>query len=110
MAPVGETPGYTKVTLFLARSENCYVGRYNWDLYSKSPLDGIAFPRPPDVPEPEPWPPIDQVRTWLYGIVTILPRVTSTDFLPADDRRRRRRRRRSTVFGGPFVGPNGRVP
>lgn len=84
-APVVGPPaemGYTTVTLFLARSENIYVGTFNWDLYSKSPIDLVAFPRPPDVPEPEPWPPTDQIRTWLYGEVTIMPRVTSTDSLP----------------------------
>lgn len=107
-APVGVTPGYTNVNLFLPRSENCYVGRYRWDLYSRSPLDVADFPRPPDVPEPEPWPPTDQLRTWLYGLVTILPRVTSTDFLP------------EIVEGvgatispqqqWTFVGPNGLVP
>ena len=106
--PAGETAGFTTVTMFLPRSENCYVGRYRWDLYSKAPLDAASFPRPPDVPEPEPWPPTDQIRTWLYGQVTILPRVTSTDFLPE-----------ITEGGGVinpqgqqwiFVGPNGLVP
>ena len=45
-APVGETPGYTTVNLFLPRSENVFVGRYRWDLYSKSPLDVAGFPDP----------------------------------------------------------------
>ena len=107
-APVSQTPGYTKVTMFLPRSENCYVGKYRWDLYSKSPLDAATFPRPPDVPLTDPWPPTDQIRTWLYGVVTIIPRVTSTDFLPE-----------ITEGGGAvvtagqqwnFVGPNGLVP
>ena len=113
--PAGEVPGYTEVTLFLPRSENVYVGTYRWDLYAKSPLDVGTFPRPPDVPEPEPWPPTDQIRTWLYGEVTILPRVTSTDSLPALPEG-------GAVLnwwpgpvglpdGGFFVvGPNGRVP
>ena len=108
-APAGELPGFTAVNLFLPRSENVYVGRYRWDLYSKSPLDVADFPRPPDVPAPEPWPPTDQVRTWLYGIVTIIPRVTSTDFLPpaviVDGGGEP-----SALSSGYFVGPNGRVP
>lgn len=106
--------GFTEVTLFLARSENIYVGEYRWDLYSMSPLDVATFPQPPDVVAPEPWPPTDQIRTWLYGVVTILPRVTSTDILPLPD---------PVVVNwwpGPVgisaspdtyaVGPNGRVP
>lgn len=107
-APVGEIPGYTTVTLFLPRSENTYVGRYRWDLYSVSPFDATGYVQPPDVIDPEPWPPTDQIRTWLYGKVTILPRVTSTDFLP------------EIPEGGAivtaveqqwnFVGPNGLVP
>lgn len=109
-APVVGPPaeiGYTTVTLFLARSENRYVGTFNWDLYSKSPFYLTDLPRPPDVPAPEPWPPADQIRTWLYGEVSILPRVTSTDILDDD---------LVSVGGGGavqmtyFVGPNGRVP
>ena len=109
-APDGQVPGFSTVTMFLPRSENVYVGRYRWDLYSKSPFTVSGLPRPPDVPDTEPWPPEDQIRTWLYGNVTILPRVTSTDFLPE-----------ITEGGGAgvtvspqqqwiFVGPNGLVP
>ena len=107
----GTTIGYTTVNLFLPRSENVFWGTYRWDLYSLSPLDVAEFPRPPDVPEPEPWPPTDQIRTWLYGVVTIVPRVTETDFLPPPP---------VAISGGGgggqfaltpfFVGPNGRVP
>jgi hypothetical protein len=107
--PAGETPGFTTVNLFLPRSENCYVGSYRWDLYSKSPLDATDFPRPPDVPEPEPWPPTDQIRTWLYGLVTILPRITSTDFLPPPTEITDGGGEQ-VVMAGYFVGPNGRVP
>jgi hypothetical protein len=109
--PVSPDPGYTTVTLFLPRSENVYVGRYRWDLYSLSPFDAVGFPQPPDVILPEVWPPTDQIRTWLYGNVTILPRVTSTDILPALPE--------DGGGGGTvvaplqqwnFVGPNGLVP
>lgn len=107
--PLGEDPGFTEVVLFLPRSENIYVGRYRWDLYSVSPFDAAGFVRPPGVIDPEPWPPTDQIRTWLYGAVTILPRVTSTDVLPALP---------EGGGGGTvtpqqqwlFVGPNGLVP
>ena len=102
------TPAYTQVTLFLPRTENVYVGRYRWDLYSLSPFDAALFPRPPDVPEPEPWPPTDRLRTWLYGQVTVLPRVTSTDALPVpvDEGGGPVQ----VVYSGAFAGPNGRVP
>jgi hypothetical protein len=105
--PTADDPGYTTVTLFLPRSENPYIGIYNWDLYSKSPIDVAGFPKPPGVEDPEPWPTTDQIRTWIYGTVTILPRVTSTDFLPpvvVDDGSG------STTVMPYFVGPNGRVP
>ena len=108
--PVDETPGQTKVTLFLPRTENVFVGKYRWDLYSTSPLDVANFPRPPDVPEPEPWPPTDQIRTWLYGAIKILPRVSSTDILYEEIDSGE-----SAGGGGVqtiafFSGPNGRVP
>jgi hypothetical protein len=100
----------TLVELFLPRSLNTHWGLYRWDLYSVSTKDYSRFPKPDDV---EVWPPPDELRTWLYGLVRIAPRVTSTDALPAE----------STVptIGGPAgpvalsnggfaVGPNGRVP
>ena len=36
--PDVDTAGFTQVTMFLPRSENVYIGRYRWDLYSLSPL------------------------------------------------------------------------
>ena len=105
---LGQDADLTKVTLFLPRWENIYVGQYRWDLHSVSPIEGdmSEFPRPPD--DPDPWPPTTTLRTWLYGVVTILPRVTETDSLPVP------------ITGGGttpmlptgavFVGPNGRVP
>jgi hypothetical protein len=77
-----EVVGYTTVTLFLPRSENVWAGCFRWELFCEMPIDLTDFPRPPDVPEPEPWPPTTQVRTFIYGIVTILPRVSATDSLP----------------------------
>ena len=67
-APVGDAVGYTDgdaVPAPLRRTST--QGKYRWDLYSKSPFNVTDLPRPPDVPEPEPWPPTDQIRTWLYG-------------------------------------------
>lgn len=118
-APVGDVIGYTTVTMFLPRSENIYRGKYRWDLYSKSPFSVTDLPRPPDVPEPEPWPPADQIRTWLYGDVTIIPRVTSTDALPVDPALPAGGSTNwwpgpvaavTNYVGGFVVGPNGRVP
>ena len=110
-----ETDEYTMVELFLPRSENLYYGQYRWDLYSISDADLSRFPKPEDVDAAD-WPPTDALRTWLYGVVNIAPRVTDTDYLtgsydypqipwpgpPAY----------VTVLttGGWTVGPNGRVP
>ena len=110
--PDADTAGFTQVTLFLPRSENLYIGRYRWDLYSKAPLTLTGFPQPPDVIAPEPWPPTDQIRTWLFGEVTILPRVTSTDVLDTDPLPVVPVVPGATINLGilPFAGPNGRVP
>lgn len=111
-----ETVEATKVELFLPRSDNLYYGQFRWDLYSVSDSDLSRFPMPVDMPEDEIWPPPDILRTWLYGVCTISPRVTDTDYLTGS----------SgdypvpypgpppyvTVMttGGYCVGPNGRVP
>lgn len=106
---------YTMVELFLPRTENLHYGQYRWDLYSLSAADLSRFPKPEDV-EDEDWPPADIIRTWLYGVATAAPRVTSTDVLesaswgalvpyPGPPPH-------VTVIttGGWCVGPNGRVP
>jgi len=108
---------YTVVELFLPRTENLYYGQYRWDLYSISDTDLSRFPKPDDMLEDDIWPPTDVIRTWLYGVANIAPRVTETDVLisgfsgyplvpypgPPPD---------VTVIttGGWCVGPNGRVP
>ena len=98
--------GITKIELLLPRQENNVYGTYHWDLYSESPYSYTNFIKPDDW-EGE-WPPEDGIRTWLYGEVKILPRVTSTDSLPVPP---------VLPPGGPvvqgvavFAGPNGRVP
>jgi hypothetical protein len=109
--PPSEADEYTVVELFLPRSENIYRGCYRWELYSISPQDYTRFPKPDDVDAAD-WPPLDGLRTWLYGNCTIVPRTTTTDWLPAPP---------GTVPApGPVtpaitsqgwvVGPNGRVP
>ncbi len=104
--PPVETDEYTLVEMFLPRSENIHWGVYRWELASTSPQDYSRFPKPDGIDDAD-WPPTDGVRTWLYGHCTIVPRLTSTDFLPpavSDGS--------SGVItqGGYFVGPNGRVP
>lgn len=104
-----ETEEYTVVELFLPRSKNLYAGVYRWELYSTSPEDYSRFPKPDDVDAAD-WPPPDALRTWLYGYCTIVPRLTTTDTLPAS----------AFALSGPgvvvvtnqgwVVGPNGRVP
>jgi hypothetical protein len=113
--PTVDAVGYTAVTLFLPRADNIYAGTYNWDLYAKSPFTVTGLPEPDDWPEDDVWPPADQIRTWLYGEVSILPRVTSTDALPVPNVM-------APGWSGPgagvvvansqgfVVGPNGRVP
>ena len=43
-----------------------YYGQYRWDLYSISDANLSRFPKPEDVDVAD-WPPIDALRTWLYG-------------------------------------------
>jgi hypothetical protein len=105
-AGTGEADEYTKVELFLPRDENLYYGQYRWDLHSVGDANLTRFPGGRT----------DALRTWLYGEVTIAPRVTETDALtggyeyplvpyPGPPPQ-------VTVMttGGWCVGPNGRVP
>lgn len=102
---------YTMVEMYLPRSMNTRWGIYEWEIYSCSPSDLSRFPKPDDVDALD-WPPPDVVRTWLYGQARIVPRTTSTDYLPTPA---------AVAPGGPaqpaaltnggwVVGPNGRVP
>lgn len=105
--PPATTPtGITLVTLFLPRQMNQYRGIFAWDLMSTSPFVGPVFPQPPDI---DVWPPTTQVKTWLWGKVYVVPRVTATDWLPPPGAVPP-----FTPIGvtsqGWFVGPNGKVP
>jgi hypothetical protein len=105
--PLSEAFSITEVSLFMPRMLNTIPGVFTWEMYSISPYAYSNFPIPDGV-EPEDWPPDDTLRTWLYGLCTILPRGSTTDYLPV------------VVEpapalpmgwnGGWFVGPNGRVP
>lgn len=103
-----DTASYTLVTLFLPRVHNRVIGSYNWDLYTVSPFEGPQFPKPPDVDDAD-WPPLTQLKTWLFGNIYIVPRVTDTGYLTAPP---------TAVMTGELVvvtpagvfGPNGRVP
>ena len=106
IVPDPDVPGYTQVELFLPRSENDTMGVYRWELYSISPADYARFPRPLDMPA-EDWPPLDTLRTWLWGRAYILPRGSTTDFLPPEIVSGGQP---ALVSGGWFAGPNGRVP
>jgi hypothetical protein len=102
----------TKVTLFLPRLLNVYRGTFRWELASTSPYEGPVYPIPPGV-DPAEWPPTDQIKTWLYGSITILHRLTDTDVLPpAGELPPAMSESGSTgAWTGAFVvGPNGRVP
>lgn len=111
-----EDDEFTMVELFLPRSKNLYYGQFRWDLYSLADADLSRFPKPDDVDDLD-WPPLDIVRTWLYGVVNIAPRVTSTDVLPSASFENQLVPWPGpppyvTVLttGGWVVGPNGRVP
>ena len=79
--PDTEPTGITLVTLFLPRMLNLTPGVFRWEMMSTSPYVGPDFPKPPNVADDK-WPMTDQVKTWLYGLVYISPRLTNTDYLP----------------------------
>jgi hypothetical protein len=106
--PPSVTPtGMTLVTLFLPRQLNQYRGVYSWDLMSTSPFEGPVYPKPPDI---ELWPPTTQVKTWLWGKIYVVPRVTSTDWLPVPPDAIAPGTVVVVTPQGWTVGPNGRVP
>jgi hypothetical protein len=104
-----ETVGYTLVTLFLPRSLNTIIGTYEWDLQSVSPFVGPSYPRPPEILAAD-WPPTDQLKTWIFGHFYIVPRVTSTDYLPVVPATAVAAGQLVTVTPAGLFGPNGRVP
>lgn len=99
------TIGSTLVTLFLPRMWNRYCGVYAWDIYSTSPYQGPLFDKPDNV-APEDWLQ-DQVKTWLYGRMYVVPRVTTTDWLPPKGALPVQS---FIVMPTGLFGPNGRVP
>ena len=113
-APVGPiedpTPAATQVDLFLPRQSNDQSGLYQWELAAKGPYDWSDFTKPSDLSEDTLWPPVDAVKTWVYGYMYVVPRLTTTDFLPLPPG--------AVTTGGTVVmtptgmtvGPNGRVP
>jgi hypothetical protein len=111
-----DTVNQTLVTLFLPRYRNRYVGLYSWELYSTSPYVGPTFVDPPPdvlgfppIPDEE-WPPVDQVKTWVYGRLYVVPRSTTTDWLPVPDTAVHASQGMVVqTFTGTY-GPNGRVP
>jgi hypothetical protein len=106
-----EATEYTQVEMFLARMYNLYAGIFQWEIYSiDSTADFSRFPKPDGA---ETWPPPDQLRTWLYGYCTILPRTSDTDYLYDGSVVPPSTGDGVTVAvgnGGFVVGPNGRVP
>ena len=104
------SPAATQVDLFLPRQSNDQAGLYQWELAAKGPYDWSDFTKPSDLSEDTLWPPIDSVKTWVYGYFYVVPRLTTTDFLPLPPG--------AVTTGGTVVmtptgmtvGPNGRVP
>ena len=105
-----DTVNQTLVTLFLPRQRNRWTGVYSWDLHSVAPYTGPPMPpQPPgtDIHDDD-WPPIDQLKTWVFGYFYIVPRVTTTDFLPLTGAPPSTQAVIVTPTG--VYGPNGRVP
>ena len=97
--PASEDDEHTLVEMFLPRALNIEAGLFRWEIASYSPVDYTRFPEPPDWDQDEPWPPdTTTLRTWLYGRVAIVPRLTTTDMLPT-----------SATPGVLTLGPNGMV-
>ena len=109
----GTEDASTLVTLFLPRWENVPIGTYPWDLMTTGPYTGVDLtdvPAPLDLPEDEVWPPTDEVKTWLYGYVHIVPRLSRTDWLPVPPNAVWTGQAVVVTPEGWAVGPNGRVP
>ncbi len=80
---VEAVPAHTTVTMFLPRQLNHEIYKGSWELHSISPYQGPPQTGPP--PEGvaiEDWPPTTQLKTWMYGNVTVVPRTNDTDYLP----------------------------
>lgn len=115
LIPAAETEdglyNQTLVHLFLPRQTNRFRGVFWWELQTQSPYTGpsmVGVPKPEEVPAAD-WPPTTQVKTWLYGKIYVVPRLTSTDVLPLQGAVSNG----STLWVTPegwVAGPNGRVP
>lgn len=100
--------GTTVVSLYLPRFSNRYTGVYSWDLQSTSPFEGPEYPEPPF--NDAEWPLTTQVRTWVYGYLYVVPRVSTTDYLPLPPNAYPNGTPVTISPTGVVVGPNGRVP
>lgn len=82
--PAGETTSeYTKVEMFLPRAFNTTWGSFEWEIASYGDTDLSRFPPPPGWSDEALWPPLQALKTWLFGRCYIVPRTTSTDDLGA---------------------------
>ena len=108
--PTDPTSAVTKVDLFLPRQSNDQAGLYQWELAAKGPYDWSLFPKPDDLPDDAVWPPVDLIKTWMYGYLYVVPRLTTTDFLPLPPGAVTTGGTVVVTSTGMTVGPNGRVP
>lgn len=80
-APAGETtPEYTKVEMYLPRAFNTTWGSFEWEIASYGDTNLSRFPKPPGWGTVT-WPPVQALKTWLFGRCYIVPRTTATDEL-----------------------------
>jgi hypothetical protein len=108
--PEDLTASVTKVDLFLPRQSNDQSGLYQWELAAKGPYDWSLFPKPGDLAADAVWPPTDMIKTWMYGYLYVVPRLTTTDFLPLPPGAVTTGGTVVVTPTGMTVGPNGRVP
>ena len=110
-APPDQPLGVTNVKMVLPRQDNIYIGTFSWDLVSVSPVPG----HPDEEPQPDETP--GTGHTWLWGEVTVLPRVTHPDgqWPPGVDEEEVAVPTFNSFLAvttgtGFTVGPNGRIP
>lgn len=103
----------TLVQLVLPRQVNAYRGVFEWELHSTSPWTGpdmTGITQPDEVWDDTQWPPTEQVKTWLYGRLYVVPRLNSTDTLPIPAGAIGNGSVLWVTPQGWTAGPNGRVP
>ena len=72
---------YTVVEMYLPRQYNKTWGSFEWEIASYGDTDLSRFPPPPGWDPDTAWPPVQALKTWLFGRCYVVPRTTATDSL-----------------------------